>query len=54
LDYGELDVLRDNDNGKIYIVDVSNTPWGPPNNISNKEGKIALIKLADTFRKGFL
>ena len=54
LDYGELDVLRDNDNGQIYIVDVSNTPWGPPNKISKKEGKIALTKLADTFREGFL
>ena len=54
LDYGELDVLRDNNNGKIYIVDVSNTPWGPPNKISKKEGKIALTKLADTFREGFL
>lgn len=29
LDYGELDVLRDNNDGKLYIVDVNNTPAGP-------------------------
>ena len=29
LDYGELDVLRDNADGRIYIVDVNNTPFGP-------------------------
>ena len=29
LDYGELDVLRDFDDGKLYIVDVNNTPYGP-------------------------
>ncbi len=29
LDYGELDVLRNNEDGKIYIVDVNNTPFGP-------------------------
>lgn len=29
LDYGELDVLRDNKDGRIYVVDVNNTPFGP-------------------------
>ncbi len=29
LDYGELDVLRDNADGRLYIVDVNNTPYGP-------------------------
>jgi len=29
LDYGELDILRDTTDGKIYIVDVNNTPSGP-------------------------
>jgi hypothetical protein len=31
-DCGELDVLRDTDDGKIYIVDANTTPWGPPRN----------------------
>lgn len=30
LDYGELDVLRDVEDGKLYVVDVNNTPWAPP------------------------
>jgi O-antigen/teichoic acid export membrane protein len=29
LDYGELDALRSGDDGRIYIVDVNNTPAGP-------------------------
>lgn len=30
LDFGELDILRDNHSKKIYIVDVNNTPQSPP------------------------
>ena len=30
LDYCELDVLRDKNNGRIYIVDANSTPAGPP------------------------
>src|SRR5207302_493740 len=29
LDYGDMDILRDRDNGKIYIVDVNPAPSGP-------------------------
>lgn len=29
LDYGELDVLRDRTDGRLYVVDVNNTPTGP-------------------------
>ena len=28
LDYGELDVLRDNSSNNLFIVDVNNTPYG--------------------------
>lgn len=28
LDYGELDVLRDRDDGRVYVCDVNSTPWG--------------------------
>jgi hypothetical protein len=31
LDYGELDVLRDADDGRLYVVDVNTTPFGPVN-----------------------
>ena len=30
VDYAELDVLRDADSGRMYVVDVNPTPWGPP------------------------
>ncbi|MCX6760308.1 MAG: hypothetical protein NTW46_03115 [Candidatus Nealsonbacteria bacterium] len=53
LDYGELDVLRNKDDGKIYIVDVNNTPTGPPSYISLQEGRMALKILAKTFEKEF-
>ncbi len=49
LDYGELDVLRDKVTGKVFIVDVNNTPQGPPANISKADGKKALGKIAEAF-----
>jgi len=41
LDYGELDVLRDNHDGRIYIVDVNNTPSGPIGPLYNDKGSLA-------------
>ena len=29
LDYGELDVVRDIENGRLYVIDVNKTPGGP-------------------------
>lgn len=54
LDIGELDIIRDNKDKKIYILDVSNTPYGPPNHISNQESFIALGKLAHIFKQTFI
>lgn len=54
LDYGELDVLRDNDDKKIYIVDVNNTPQGPPKNLNRKDSKESIIKIANEFKLHFL
>jgi len=48
LDYGEVDVLRDKD-GRIYVVDVNNTPHGPPNGLPNAEAKTALAMMAKDF-----
>ena len=45
VDYGEFDVLRDKD-GRIYVVDINNTPNGPPNGLPELEGKSALERLA--------
>jgi hypothetical protein len=51
LDYGELDVLRNKDDGKIYIVDVNNTPQGPPANTDKEEGREAIRKVGLALRK---
>lgn len=48
VDYGELDVLRDTDQ-RIYVVDVNNTPAGPPNGLPERKVKIALKRLAKSF-----
>ncbi len=53
LDYGELDVLRDKKDGRIYVVDVNNTPYGPPKKLAPNEGLIALQKIAQTFEEVF-
>jgi hypothetical protein len=48
LEFGELDILRDNLSQKIYILDVNNTPSGPPNHIKRADywRALDLIKLA--------
>ena len=45
-DYGELDILRNKNDGKIYIVDINNTPYGPPANTPKEDGDKAIQKLA--------
>jgi hypothetical protein len=51
LDYGELDVLRNNYDGKIYIVDVNYTPWGPPAKLSEDENRMAVLRMSETFKR---
>ena len=53
LEYGELDVLRDNDDGKIYIVDANHCPSGPPNHLPVLSKISALRKLAHSFDTAF-
>ncbi len=53
LDYGELDVLRDKDDGRIYIVDVNNTPTGPPY-MNKQEFEQAMQIMTDVFEQEFL
>lgn len=54
LEFGELDVLRDKDDGKIYIVDANNTPQGPPKNLPKPDKKIAVGLLSKMFEKTFM
>jgi hypothetical protein len=42
LQYGELDILRDNYDHRIYVVDANNTPYGPPNGLSEDLKDLAL------------
>ena len=53
LDYGEMDVLRNRDDGKIYVIDVNNTPQGPPSGITPKDAEWALNKMAQTYAQRF-
>jgi hypothetical protein len=51
LDFGELDVLRDNDDGLIYIVDVANTPSGPSSGITPEQQRYSLNLMSKSFKK---
>jgi hypothetical protein len=50
VDFAELDILRDNSSGKIYIIDVNTTPYGPPTGLPKEDSKMAVIKLAEAFK----
>ena len=49
LDYGELDMLRDREDGRLYIVDVNNTPFGPPHGLPKAHAADAVRTLAENF-----
>ena len=51
IDYGELDILRDNNDGRIYIVDANNTPSGPPNGLTDVQECLALHRMVYPFNK---
>lgn len=53
LDYGEIDMLRDRDDGLLYAVDVNRTPAGPPNGLPRHEGRRALKRMAAAFSETF-
>src|SRR6266480_3565046 len=47
-------VLRDADDGFLYVLDANNTPTGPCRLLTKKEKHDALSTLAETFVKVFL
>ncbi|MDQ6770676.1 MAG: hypothetical protein M3Z54_11900, partial [Gemmatimonadota bacterium] len=51
MDFGELDVLRDRNSGKIYVVDANNTPAGPPTVLSKQDSARALHILLESFHQ---
>ncbi|MFK7808276.1 MAG: hypothetical protein AB8F74_10790 [Saprospiraceae bacterium] len=54
LNYGELDILRDKQSKKIYIIDVNKTPYGPPAGLDKENSKIAIERTAKKFKQAYL
>lgn len=54
LDFGELDILRNKQDGKIYIIDVNKTPYGPPFGLSTQSAQQAISNIAEAFKENFL
>lgn len=50
-DFCELDIIRHND-GRIFIIDVNKTPYGPPSGLKEKD--LAVSLLSEAFQKVFL
>lgn len=50
-DFCELDIIRHND-GRIFIIDVNKTPYGPPSGLKEKD--LAVNLLSEAFKKVFL
>lgn len=49
LDFGGLDVLRNRDDGRIYVVDANKTDMGPPSALSGDDKLRAMRGLAEAF-----
>jgi hypothetical protein len=54
LEMGEIDVLRSHEDGKIYIIDVNNTSWWPPNKLGDVDRNIVLNLMWNAFLESFL
>jgi hypothetical protein len=53
-DFCELDILRDNASGKIYVIDVNKTPYGPPKGLGKRNNLRAISRLSEAFKRAFL
>lgn len=51
VDYGEMDVLRDNTDGRIYVVDVNRAPAGPRKGMTDKQCQAAVKILMPAFKR---
>ena len=51
VDFGEVDMLRDRSSGRLYLVDVNPTPWGPPAGLAARDKEKALELLAQSFSR---
>lgn len=53
LEYGELDALRDGSDGRLYIVDANNTPYGPAKRLPPPERAAVASMLGGEFLETF-
>ncbi|MCH2199391.1 MAG: hypothetical protein MK081_11480 [Flavobacteriales bacterium] len=53
-EFCELDVIRDQGDGKIYIIDVNTTPYGPPAGLNEKDRNKAVELLSAAFQRSFV
>ncbi|MGB2925878.1 MAG: hypothetical protein WBB82_11310 [Limnothrix sp.] len=49
LECGEIDVLRDKNDGRIYVIDVENTPYYFPDSLNKVQKEAAIELLSRTF-----
>jgi hypothetical protein len=49
LDVGEVDVLRDRDSGRLYVIDVNDTSWGPDPAFSRRDAIEGIRRTATAF-----
>ena len=54
VEYGELDILRDKQTNRLFIIDVNPTPSGPPNHLRKSDVVDAIILLTAAFEEAFL
>ncbi len=53
-DFCELDIIRHKADGKIYIIDVNTTPYGPPAGLPDAQRIEAIALLSDAFETAFI
>lgn len=53
-EFCEFDVLRDKFSGRIYVIDVNKTPYGPPKGLTSAEHNGAIDLLTQAFQRAFI
>jgi hypothetical protein len=56
LHYGELDIIRHSEDGRIYVLDANNTPWSPAVSAGIPKAQLdwVLERSAEAFRNSYL
>lgn len=50
LDFGEMDILLNRNDGRYYIIDINKTPYGPPKNLNEADTHQAISLLGETLK----